>query len=92
MTGAPCLCQLGCRHAPRPRRSSSRPATVASLGLQVRLVPVDVAGEHQLTDLLAAWDALRSEQESLFGEILALLRAEGGQGRPEHDPSRSPDC
>lgn len=91
MTGASCPCRLGRLHAPRSPRPNRRPATVASLGLQVRLVPADVAGERQLADLLAAWDALHAEQEGLFRQILAVLGAESGHGQPEHDSSRSPD-
>ncbi len=91
MTGAPYPCRLCRLHPPRPRRLNSRPATVASLGLQVRLVPVVGAEEHPLTDLLAAWDALHAEQEGLFRQILAVLRAESGHGQPEYDPTRSPD-
>ncbi|WP_457091243.1 hypothetical protein [Microvirga sp. P5_D2] len=91
MTGAPCRCRLCRLHPPTLAHPNSRPATVASLGLQVRLVPADVAGEHQLTDLLAAWDALHAEQEGLFRHILAVLRAESGHGQPERDPTHSPD-
>ncbi|WP_457094714.1 hypothetical protein [Microvirga sp. P5_D2] len=91
MTEAPGPCRLRRLHPPTPPRPNRRPATVASLGLQVRLAPADVARERQLTDLLAAWDALHAEQEGLFRQILAVLRGESGHGQPEHDPTYSPD-
>jgi hypothetical protein len=47
--------------------------TVASLGVQVRLVPIDIDRERQLTSLVASCETLRAEWESLFQQIIHLL-------------------
>jgi hypothetical protein len=47
--------------------------TVASLGLQVYLVPVASERERQIRDLMSSCEALRAEWECLFQRVIALL-------------------
>lgn len=49
------------------------PKTVASLGMQVRLVPAELDRERQLSDLIEACELLRAEWERLFQRIVAHL-------------------
>ena len=60
--------------------------TVASLGLQVRLIPVSADRESEISDLIAACETLRAEWERLFQRVIDLLnednpRTGGGNGR-----------
>ena len=47
--------------------------TVASLGLQVRLMPIDQDREKELARLIASCEILRNECERLFRQIVELL-------------------
>jgi hypothetical protein len=47
--------------------------TVASLRMQVRLVPIDADRESKLARLIASGETLRLEWESLFQQIVELL-------------------
>jgi len=50
------------------------PPTVASLGLRVRLIPVDADREGKLARLIASGETLRLEWESLFQQVVELLQ------------------
>lgn len=54
----------------------SRVPTVASTGIQVRLVPVDPKSEAGIASLIASCEALRAECERLFERIIDLLDGE----------------
>ena len=47
--------------------------TVASLGVQVRLAPIDIDRESKLALLIASGETLRLEWESLLQQIVDLL-------------------
>jgi hypothetical protein len=47
--------------------------TVASLGVRVRLVPIDLDRESKLARLIASGETLRLEWESLFQQVVDLL-------------------
>ncbi len=51
--------------------------TVASLGVQVRLVPTDMDRESKLARLIASGETLRLEWESLFQQVIDLLNHDG---------------
>jgi hypothetical protein len=70
---------------------NGRPATIASLGLQVRLVPADVPRERSLADLIASWEILRAEQERLFRQIVAVPREKDRRGGHDAGSLGSPD-
>ena len=60
--------------------------TVASLGLQVRLVRVGADRESEISELIAACETLRAEWERLFQRVIDLLnendsQTRGGDGR-----------
>ncbi len=63
--------------------------TVASLGVQVRLVPMDVDRERKLARLIASGETLRLEWESLFQQVLDLL-SDDVRGVQDSDRSSSP--
>jgi hypothetical protein len=67
---------------------ASRP-TVASLGVQVRLIPIDQDREKELAKLIAACEILRNECESLFRRIVELLNEDCCSA--QDDPSSSSD-
>jgi hypothetical protein len=91
MTGAPD------RHGFGPQASSSHISdcthapTVASLGLQVRLIPTDQDQERELARLIASCEILRSECERLFGQIVELLNKERCRTQDYDSPSPSLD-
>jgi hypothetical protein len=62
--------------------------TVASTGVQARLVPVDLERASEIATLIASCEVLRGECERLFQRITALLNAEY-QGLRRHPRSRS---
>jgi hypothetical protein len=47
--------------------------TVASLGVQVRLIPIDQDRERELAQLIAACESLRNDCERLFRRIVEVL-------------------
>lgn len=63
--------------------------TVASLGVQVRLIPIDHDREKELAKLIAACEILRNECESLFRRIGELLNED--RCRAQDGPSSSSD-
>jgi hypothetical protein len=63
--------------------------TVASLGVQVRLVPVDVNRESKLARLIASGETMRLEWESLFQQVLDLL-SDDVRGVQDSDRSSRP--
>ncbi|MBM6583348.1 hypothetical protein ILT44_24400 [Microvirga sp. BT689] len=71
---------------PDPRTS---PATVASLGVQARLVPVDPARDQELAHLIARCSAVFREWERLVRQAVHLLgynpAAGSGPDRSEPD-------
>ena len=69
----------------------SRTPTVASLGIQVRLTPVDPNRERQLASLLAACEILRAECERLFQRIADLIDEDALRGQGRGHSSRSSD-
>lgn len=62
--------------------------TVASLGIQVHLVPMDVDRERDLACLMASCDALRAECERLVRQVQDLLGegARDSQSVPRPSP------
>ena len=60
--------------------------TVASLGVQVRLVPTDIDRESKLARLIVSGETLRLEWESLFQQVIDLLNHDG---RSIHDSDSS---
>ena len=68
--------------------SAGRP-TVASLGVQVRLIPVDQDREKELAKLIAACEILRNECERLLCRIVELLNE--GRCSAKDGPSSFPD-
>jgi hypothetical protein len=61
--------------------------TVASLGVRVHLAPANVEREHQLRDLIASCETLRTEWERLFQRVIALLDEEATIVRAVDRPS-----
>ncbi len=64
------------------------PATVASLGVQARLVPVDPARDHELASLIARCDAVFREWERLVRRAVHLLGYDPS-ARSERDRSEA---
>jgi hypothetical protein len=62
--------------------------TVASTGVQARVVPIDLERASDIATLIASVEVLQGECERLFQRITALLTAEY-QGIREHPHSRS---
>lgn len=52
-----------------------KPGTVASLGLQVRLVPIDEDRDRELARLILSFETLRTECERLFQQSIDLLKS-----------------
>jgi hypothetical protein len=80
------------RHTASQDVSNTKPAaTVASLGVRVRLVRVDPARERDVDDLIAACERLRVEWDRLLTRVMDRLREEAcdGCGDPCPDP---PTC
>ena len=50
--------------------------TVASTGVQARLVPIDPEGASEIATLIASCEVLRGECERLFQRIIDLLEGE----------------
>ncbi len=86
--------------APRPRGPKTPPtsqhssdhragATVASLGVHARLVPIDADRESKLARLIASGETLRLEWESLFQQVVDLL-SEDLRSVQDTDSSSSP--
>jgi hypothetical protein len=65
--------------------------TVASLGVQVHLVPVDVDRESKLARLIASGETLRLEWESLFQQLVELLNNDVQSVQDSDTSSCSPD-
>jgi hypothetical protein len=69
--------------------NNSATLTVASLGLQVRLSPVNLDRERQIADLIASCATLRADLERLFQQVVEFLDAEVQPARSsEFLPSR----
>jgi hypothetical protein len=63
--------------------------TVASLGVQVRLVPIDVDRESKIARLIASGETLRLEWESLFQQVVDLL-SDDVRGVQDSESSSTP--
>jgi hypothetical protein len=63
--------------------------TVASLGVRVRLTPIDADRECKLARLIASGETLRLEWESLFQQVVDLL-SEDLRSVQDTDSSSSP--
>jgi hypothetical protein len=63
--------------------------TVASLGVQARLVRVDPNRERDIADLVASCEILRIEWERLFRRVVDLLGEELRSNRGDRPPSSS---
>ncbi|WP_147707150.1 hypothetical protein [Microvirga massiliensis] len=77
----------------RSSRASDRAGTptVASLGLQVRLIPIDQHRERELERLIASCEILRTECERLFRRTIELLYEERCRVQDSDGPSSSLD-
>jgi hypothetical protein len=60
--------------------------TVASLGVQARLVRDDPDRERDVADLIAACERLRQEWDRLFTRVVERLREEGRDGCVDYLP------
>ena len=89
MTGAPR--PHGPKTSPTSQHSSNHRAgaTVASLGVRVRLVPLDADRESKLARLIASGETLRLEWESLLRQIIDLL-SDDVRGVQDKDSSSGP--
>ena len=65
--------------------------TVASLGIQVRLIPTDQDRERELERLIGSCEILRNECECLFGRIIELLHEDRCRAQDSDGPSSSLD-
>ena len=65
--------------------------TIASLGVRVRLVPVDPERERDIADLIASLETLHAEWERRFRRLIALLQEDGRGGRGSDRPSSPSD-
>jgi len=65
--------------------------TVASLGVQVRLVPIGIDRESNLARLIASGETLRLEWESLLQQIVDLLSDDVRSVQDSDSSSRSSD-
>lgn len=87
-------------------RRSSKPATtsdhsqppevsptVASLGVQARLIPADADWDRELAHLITSCEAARAEFNRLFEQMIALLAGAGrsNRERPLTPPSDNLD-
>jgi hypothetical protein len=63
---------------------------VASLGVQVRLIPIDQKREKELAKLIADCESLRNDCERLFRRIVELLNEDrcSAQGGPSSSSDR----
>lgn len=67
------------------------PATVASLGLRMRLVAADPERERQRSDLITACETLRVEWECLFQQIIGYLSDDDHRTCPDNHPAPGSD-
>ncbi len=71
-------------HHPKRRTADKRGndcrdiPTVASLGIQARLIPIHADQEREIADLIQSYERLRVEWERLFHRAMDLL-GEGGR-------------
>ncbi len=65
--------------------------TIASLGVQVRLIPTDQNCERELAKLIASCEILRNECECLFDRIVELLNEDRCSVHHRVSPSPSLD-
>jgi hypothetical protein len=65
--------------------------TVASLGVQVRLIPIDPDRERELARLIASCEILRNECERLFRRTIELLNEERCRAQDGDSSSSSSD-
>ena len=68
------------------RRGRKDVPTVASLGVQATLIPINADQQHEIADLIGSYEMLRAEWERLFQRVIDLLndddpRTRGGDGR-----------
>jgi hypothetical protein len=63
--------------------------TVASLGIQVRLIPMGHERERELARLIASCEILRNECERMFRRTVDLLNED--RCSPQDSPSSSSD-
>jgi hypothetical protein len=62
------------------------PATVASLGVQARLVPADPGREHKVACLIARYEQVCRDWDCLVQQALVLL---GPEVQPDQSGARS---
>ena len=65
--------------------------TVASLGVQVRLIPTDQDRERELEKLIVSYGILRDECERLFRRTIELLHEDRCRAQDSDGPSSSLD-
>jgi hypothetical protein len=65
--------------------------TIASLGIRVRLIPVDPERERTVADLIASLETLQAEWARLFQQLIALLPEDGGRIRDTDRPPSPSD-
>jgi hypothetical protein len=91
MTGAPRQHEFGAQAQFSHVSDCATTPTVASLGIQVRLISTDWDREKDLARLIASCETLRNECERLFGQIVELLNEERCRTQAGDSPSPSLD-
>jgi hypothetical protein len=63
-----------------PSHNVDRP-TVATLGIQARLVPADLDRQHEFRNLITSCEILRQDCERLFQRMIEFLENDTQDGR-----------
>jgi hypothetical protein len=91
MKGTPRRQGLGPRAQSSHALDGAGTPTVASLGVQVCLIPTDQNRERELAKLIASCEILRNECECLFDRIVELLNEDRCSVHHRVSPSPSLD-
>ncbi len=91
MTGAPRGRGLDAKGRSSHTADRAGTPTVASLGVQVRLTPIDQNRERELERLIVSCEILRKECERLFRRIAGLLHESRCRAQDSDGPSSSLD-
>ena len=81
-------CDAPAHHPTRPGADTGHVATVASLGVQARIVHADAEHNCKVADLIAACERLRDQSERLFDRVIDLLRDDDRQGATDRSAGR----
>ena len=78
-------------HESEPARLRAGAATVASLGIRVRLVPADADRASELARLIMACDTLSAQQRRLLQRIKDILAESAGRNGDRDGTAASSD-